>query len=419
MGIDAWGVDFGLTDALGRLIANPLSYRDTARVDSVDPVLAAVGKERLFLGTGTFVIPIESIFNLHALREMNALEYHHGANYLHIPDLLISLLTGETVNEYTVATTSLMYDIPGKRWNRKILAELGLRNDFFCPEVMPGTPIGPILPDICEYYEIPGIPVRAVAGHDTASAVAATPLKQDEAYLSLGTWGVFGAETDSPVMDVAVMEAGYGNEGGADGGSFLARNITGLWIIQECVHHWQHETNRSYSWAEIEEAVMTEKPFRAFIDPDTPELGLPQGEMPDVVVRLCKTGGSNPPDTVGGISRCIYESLALRFREALESLQRLTKNTYRSIHLVGGGAQNRLLCRWVADATGTPVVAGPAEMAVLGNAILQLLSDGRVSDIEEGRRVIERSFEFTTYEPEDTDRWDNAYEEYRRQVYGN
>jgi len=415
MGLDTWGADFGFIDRNGKLISNPVHYRDEKRSIDADSLYKIISREELFKLTGAMVSPIFDLFHLYSLKLQNSPEFVNGDKFLTIPDIFNYFLTGKTFNEYTRLTTSIMFNQKEKKLEDSIFNRLGLAKDIFPEIIMPGEKIGGISGDVCNELEIETMPVIAPVTHDTPSAVAGIPVagkNKNWAFISMGTWCIIGQEMKIPIINDETMKAGFSNEGGAEGLNLFVKNITGLWIIQQCRERWIKDKGSDISWNEIVKMSFSAAAFKSFIDVDDPVFSKPQVDMPKVLQKYCKDKGQKIPEGVGEISRCIYESLAMKFRNDLDMLGKLTGDRIEILHLVGGGIQNSLLCQWAADATSTIVVAGPIETTSVGNLLMQLKGTGEIKSLEEGREISLASSKVTNYEPKDKDRWDEAYGRY-------
>jgi sugar (pentulose or hexulose) kinase len=366
----------------------------------------------LFQLSGIFIMSIMGVFNLFALKEDGASEFASAHRMLMMPDLFNYLLTGDATNEYAIATTTAAYNQTLKRWEPKIFERLGLPSSLFSPTVLPGTRVGRLQKTVRDELECPPIEVIVPATHDTASAVAGVPAGPGEsawAFISLGTWGVVGMQTETPVISRPVFDSGFGNEGGADGGTFLACNITGLWIVQQCRERWMKDEGKEISWDEIVRESLQAPRLRSLIDVDEPAFGSPQIDMPAVIAEQCGKKGQPVPSSRGETARCVYESLAMKFRLRLQQLESLTGKRIETLHLVGGGTQNVPLCQWTSEATGKTVITGPTETTVAGNLIMQMKGMGDVGGLDEGREVVARSSNTGLCEPKNTADWDEAY----------
>jgi sugar (pentulose or hexulose) kinase len=416
IGLDTWGVDFGLIDSKGKLLCNPVHYRNERRHAAAAELFRIIPEREMFRRTGLFVLSIASICDLYAMKLDDASELAAASRLLMTPDLFNYFLTGERSNEFSIATTTMAFDQTAKKWDSWILDRLGIPEHLFSPVVMPGAQIGCLRPEVQRELETDAIPVIAPCSHDTASAVAGLPVVDQErtwAFLSLGTWAVVGQETPSPVISSEVFDARYGNEGGAEGKNFLANNITGLWIMQQCREKWMKEDGGDLPWDGVVKSCLEAPRFQSLIDVDYPQFASVQSDMPGVIADYCARAGMGAPSGRGEMARCIYESLALKFRRRLEQLQLFTGKRVELLHMGGGGTQNAALCQWTADAAGVPVAAGPVETTVAGNLIMQLKGTGEIAGLKDGREIVARSSESHTYIPRDSAAWDEANARYR------
>ncbi len=402
IGLDTWAVDFGLIDSGGRLLGNPVHYRDS-RTDGVpERVFSHIPRPEVFAHTGIQIMQLNTLYQLYSMVERADPALNVAARLLTIPDLLYYWLTGVQANEYTNATTTQCYDVAAGNWAFSLLDKLHIPTHLFGPVTPPGQILG--------RHE--GAAVVLCAQHDTASAVVGVPATQpDFAYLSSGTWSLLGLEVEKPVINVAAYTANVTNEGGYGGTIRLLKNIMGLWLIQQSKRAWD-SGGKEYSYAEIADLAAAAPPFTAVIDPDDPTF-LPPGDMPARIRAYCERTGQPAPDSIGSMARCIFESLALKYRYVLETLTGLTGRAVKVLHIVGGGSQNALLNQFTADACGVPVLAGPAEATALGNAITQLVALGELTSVAEGRRLIAESFPPTAYDPHPSPAWEAAYHKLR------
>ena len=407
--VDAWGVDFGLLDRCGRLIGNPLHYRD-ARTNGIPPhVFRTIPEREWFAETGVQTMPINTLFQLASMVRANDPALDAAATLLMIPDLCTYLLCGEKSAEWSEASTTQMYSTRRRDWARAMLSELHLPVEILPPVRSPGTVLSPLRADVLENCGFAKtFPAIAVGSHDTASAVAAIPnMDEQSVFLSSGTWSLMGVEAAEPDTSNAAMKMGFTNEGGADGATLLLKNITGLWIVQECMRHWSNEAY-TYSWTDLIAAAEKAPAFNSLIDPDASEFQ-GQCDMPRAMRAYCVATGQPPPLTVGEIARCTFESLALNYRYVLESLRTLTGRDLRTIRIVGGGGLNTMLCQMTADACNCEVVSGPAEASTLGNVMVQAVATGHLANLQEGRAAIDKSVECSRFAPHSSARWDKAY----------
>lgn len=402
IGFDTWGVDFGLLGENGELLGDPVHYRDGRTEGMVEKALQTMPADALYAATGSQIMGINTLFQLLAAKETDPETWSKAKRLLFMPDLFAHALCGSDACETTIASTSQMLDANTRGWSRPVLDAFGIPESLFAPRVDSGAVVG----------EYKGAKVIAVAGHDTQCAVAAMPAPdKDAAFLSCGTWSLLGCELDAPVLTERSRLLALSNEQGANGKVNYLKNIIGLWLIQESRRQWRRE-GQEYSYADLEKLALEAAPLRSFIDPDSPEF-TPPGDIPGRVREFCRRTGQPVPETVGEIMRCIYESLALKYRFALDQLSQVTGKHFSSLHILGGGTKDGLLCRMTADCTGIPVIAGPVEATALGNILIQLVALGEVKDIEEGRALIAATEPVKRFAPSAQDDWNRAYETYK------
>lgn len=413
IGIDTWGVDFGLLGPGGELLGMPRHYRDDRNEEAARHVLAEISAGELYRETGIQYQPFNTIFQLRAIQEREPWLLEQAQHLLLLPDLFAWMLTGQRHTDFTNASTTGLLEAGQAQWNRALLQRLGLPERIFGPIQCPGTEIGTLLPELCEELKLPPIPVFSVASHDTASAVVAVPAVDEGAfvYISCGTWSLFGTELGEPVVSEEALRENFTNEGGADGKTRFLKNIMGLWLIQQSRRHWNRHGG-SYSYDDLEEKARQCQPFQSLIDGDDP-MFYPPGDMPSRVQEYCRRTGQIVPETVGEIMRCLYDSIALKYRITLDGLERLTGKTYAAIHMVGGGVQDHLLPQLAANVCGVPVAAGPIEATAAGNAAMQWIAWKELRDIEQARRVVRDSFPLQIFEPHPTPAAEEAVRRYR------
>ena len=413
VGVDTWGVDFGLLGNDGTLVDNPRHYRDSRNNGMLDKAFAIVPQEEIFAQTGIQFMQLNTLYQLYAMKLAWSPALDAARILLFMPDLFHYFLTGVKKAELTIASTSQMYNPIGGRWTAELLRTLRIAPDILPPIVPPGMLLGPILPYVAEETGLaPGTPVYATATHDTAAAVAAVPAATDNdwCYISSGTWSLMGMELDEPVINQEAIELNFTNEVGVEGRIRFLKNIMGLWPLQECRRAWSLE-GHDYSYEDLARMAADAPAFRAVIDPDA---FLEPGQMPQRIAEFCRKTGQPAPDSPGTTARVILESLALRYREVLGNLEALTGRPLRIIHIVGGGSRNSLLNQFVADCTGRPVVAGPAEATAAGNILVQAMGAGLVSGLDSIREVVRASFETRRYQPASSKGWDAAWQRFQR-----
>ena len=411
IGIDTWGVDFGLLARDGSILGLPYGYRDRRTEGAMDSFFAKVPADRVYELTGIQFLPFNTLFQLEAMVRDNSPLLDSATDLLFIPDLLNYLLTGIKKTEFTFATTSQLYNPMKKDWEEELLSALGLSGTIMQEIIEPGNILGETTPEIAMGTGLPQVPVVAVATHDTGSAVAAVPAEgTDWAYISSGTWSLMGIETGAPIITKESLELNFTNEGGVAGTFRFLKNIAGLWLLEECRRMWAKE--RECRYEELMHLAESAEPFAALIDPDRDEFLNPP-DMPEAIRSVCKKTDQREPGSPAEFVRCILESLALKYRFVLHQLKRVSDNPINRIHVIGGGVRNTVLCQFTANATQLPVVAGPAEATAVGNIMVQALSRGYVPSPAEMREVIRRSFDCAAYEPQQTKEWNVAYDRFR------
>jgi rhamnulokinase len=401
--VDSWGVDFGFLDRAGRLVQNPVHYRDSRRAAAVDGVYARIGARALYDRTGIQLLPINTVFELAAMAAEADPVLATADRLLLMPDLFHHWLCGSVSTEFTNATTTQCFDTRAGAWAVDLLEQLDVPTRLLPDVVDPGTQLGPVTDD---ESGVAGATVIAAATHDTGSAVAGTPLAGERAaVLSVGTWSLVCIESPEPVVGDAAFRANLTNEGGVGGTFRVLRNVTGLWLLEECRRHWGRSVD------ELLADATDAQPLRSFIDPNDPVFAAP-GDMPARIVAYCTRTSQPHLETEGSIVRCILESLALKHAESVELLARVTGRPIEVLHVVGGGAKNELLCEWTAAAAERPVHAGPAEATLVGNLLVQAIALGHLTSLTEARDVVRRSFAPRVYEPPASAAWQDARERF-------
>ena len=413
IGIDTWGVDFGLVDENGELIANPVHYRDARTANIPDELFRIVNRESVYNKTGIQIMNFNTLFQLYYLVKYRPEMLKRADKMLFIPDLLNYFLTGEKKSEYTIASTSQMLDPYKKDWHKELLKEVDIPESILCDIVPAGTQIGRLSEDICEELGVESMPVIAVGSHDTASAVVSVPTEENEfVYISCGTWSLFGTELSEPNISAKGFASSYTNEGGYGGTIRFLTNIMGLWLIQESRRAWIKEGNE-LSFNDLEQAALKCEAFKCFIDPDSPEFGVP-GNIPKRIQEFCRKTGQYVPQTIGEIVRCIYESLALKYKHSFLNLKDITGKDFKCISIVGGGTKDPLLCQLTSSACNISVSAGPIEATALGNIAVQFMTSGEIASLTEARKIIKNSFDVKEYSPKNPAEWDEAYEKFKK-----
>lgn len=418
MGIDTWGVDFGLLDKNGDLIGNSIHYRDERTVGMMEEAFKVMPREQLFGRTGLAFLNFNTLYQLLALKHANSPMLDIADTMLMTPDLMGYFFTGCKATEYTIASTGQLIDPVTRDWARDVIRAFDLPEHLFTKIEQPGTVRGYLKDELMNEVGCGRIPLLNTASHDTASAVATVPAQGENfACISSGTWSIMGVELKTPLTRPEVMNSGYSNEGGINGTARLMKNIMGLWIIQECKRDWDRQ-GRSYSFAQIAAMAENAQPFMSIINVDDPEFMAP-GHMPDRIVEYCRRTGQAVPEDDAQIARIVFESLALAYRYAVESLENdILGHGVDALNVVGGGSQNVLLNRFTASALGKPVIAGPGEATVIGNLLVQAMALGEIGSLSELRQVVRASFDTREFLPEKGLDWDAAYDKLLKLIEG-
>jgi len=411
LGIDTWGVDFALFDRNGNLLSTPYAYRDKRNATAMEDVLKLMPKEKISELTGIAFWPFNSLYQLFAWKrdQPNVLE---AADFmLFMPDIFNYFLTGIKNCDYTFASTSQILNPYTRQWEYTLCEKLNLPKGIL-PEISdPGKIIGKLSQEVVDMTRVKDMSVIGVGSHDTASAVVSVPSDGDEfAYISSGTWSLMGIESDQPVISDKTLAYNLTNEGGVGQKIRLLKNIMGLWLLQECKRIWAAAGN-DHSFPELVEMAETAPPFRSILEPDYMEFYNPP-DMPQAIVDFCKLTNQPAPENTGQFVRAILEGLAFKYRMVLDQLREVSGKKLEKLHIIGGGANNELLSRFSANATGIPVITGPTEATAIGNLMVQAMAMGHVKDLHEIREVIRNSFDLKTFMPEDQNAWQEAYQKY-------
>ncbi len=409
IGIDTWGVDYAMLDRDGRMLANPVHYRDTRTEGVQKRFNQTVSAEELYEKTGIQDLNFNTIYQLFIEKQESPEKWALAERILQIPDLLNYFLTGVMANEYTILSTGALLDAKKRDLATELLDKLGISRELFGETVQPGTVLGGLLPSVLGETGKTDAKVMTVASHDTASAVLAVPSpEEDFIYISSGTWSLMGTELKEPLINEQSRVANFTNEGGALGTVRFLKNIMGLWMIQESRRQWKRE-GKEYSFAQMEAWAKEATPFRSIINVDHPSFATP-GNMPEKIRAYCRMTNQPVPSSEGEVVRAIYEGLALKYRFVAERIQELTGKRAKVIHIVGGGTKDGFLSQMTADACGIPVAAGPEEATAIGNLMMQLIALGEVKDLKEARAIIRDSFALKHYSPiADRKAWEDAY----------
>ena len=411
IGIDTWGVDFVCVGSDGAILGNPLAYRDPHTVGKMEEYFEKIiSRDEVYNITGIQFMNFNSLFQLYAMDEAGNTALRNADKVLFVPDALSYMLTGNAVCEYTIASTSQMLDPRTKDLDSRLVESVGLKRGQFGEMVNPATVIGTITEEVQKMTGLGAVPVIAVAGHDTGSAVAAVPAANEKfAYLSSGTWSLMGIETQDAIINARSFDLNFTNEGGIEGTTRFLKNICGMWIYERCRKEWKDAEGLGH--AELQSAAMECEPFRSLINPDDPIFANP-ASMVDAITTYCEKTNQPIPQGYAQTCRCIFDSLALRYRQVFAWLKEFADFDINVLHIIGGGSKNEYLDQFTANSCGVTVLAGPQEGTAIGNIMLQAKAAGMVGDIWEMRRIIADSLELKRFEPQDKEIWDAAYEKY-------
>jgi len=412
IGVDAWGVDYALLGERGELLQNPYHYRDRRTEGVMDDVFRKVAKDQIYRATGIQFMPINTLYQLYAAQRDTPTIIAAAKQWLTIPDLFNYWLTGNAVCEFTNATTTQLVDPVKRTWAVDLMQKVGLNSGLPAPIVEPGSILGTLLPSLAQNSSLAGTPVIAPACHDTGSAVAAITARDGTAFLSSGTWSLIGTELDAPVITSEALRLNFTNEGGVNGTTRLLKNVMGLWMLQGCRNCWSARGQNS-DYGELVELAGCAPAFAHLVDPDD-EVFLHPTDMLTAIDQFCRKTHQPAPATPGAYVRCILESLALKYRLVLRSLEQLCGKHIDQVRVIGGGSKNRLLNQFTADATGKKVLAGPAEATALGNIAMQILATGEASSLPQVRGIIDRSFPTEVIDPVETDKWEHQTERFEQ-----
>ena len=411
IGIDTWGVDYGFLDKNGKLLANPYHYRDSRLENIFDYAFKTMSKRDIYNITGIQTLNFNTIFQLCADMRDRPEIFEIADKLLFVPDLLEYFLTGEKKTEYTIASTGALLNAQARDWSWELIDKFGIPRKLFTEIQQPCSFRGKLLPQVLEEVGNINANVVAVGAHDTASAVLAVPAKGDDfVYISSGTWSLMGSEISNPAITDTTAEYDFTNEGGVGGKIRFLKNIMGLWLEQESRRQWKRE-GKIFTFDQLTDLALASKPFGCIINPDDQSFSAP-GDMPGRIAAFCKKTGQHVPENEGEIVRCIFESLCLKYRYTVESIDEIKGSKTPFINIVGGGIKEKILCQFCADSCNRPVYAGPVEATATGNILAQAIAAGEIKDLAEARHVVRNSFDIAYYEPHHTDAWDEAYDRY-------
>jgi len=415
IGVDTWGVDFGLIDSNGQLVEKPYHYRDARTIGVLDRASETLSRRDIYQNTGIQFLPFNTLFQLIACRQQNPEILEKASSLLFMPNLFMYLLCGDISAEYTIASTSQLMNMKTGTWSDVILDTFGIPREILPKITAPGTRVAVLDKIIADETGCSRIPVIAVGTHDTASAVVAIPVDHDQnwAYLSSGTWSVMGVEISEPIMNEKSLECDFTNEGGVEDTIRLLKNIMGLWLVQECRRDWAGK-GKKFDYDQLTQMASEAKPFSVCLNPDYHEFITP-GNMPERINRYLKLTGQSEIHDKGQMVRVILEALAARYRQNLEHIESISGSHIDVLHIVGGGTRNELLNQLTADAIGRSVVSGPVEATVLGNVLVQAKAGGQIESLKQARKMIAESFPLKEYKPQETEKWNDFMTRFTQQ----
>ncbi|GBU08633.1 rhamnulokinase [Bacteroidales bacterium] len=418
IGIDTWGVDFVYIGKDGAMLSPPRAYRDVYTTGTLlETFFEIIPRQEVYELTGIQVMNFNSLYQLFAANKTACSSFEAAKDILFMPDALSYLLTGNKVCEYTIASTSQILNPRTKKFEAKLLKAAGVAASKFPEIVMPGHIIGHLKDCVAKDSGLGKVPVVAVAGHDTASAIAAVPAtNKNFAYLSSGTWSLMGIEIEEPIITKESSDLNFTNEGGVEGTIRFLKNITGMWLLEQCISEWKKQ-GKSYSYPQLVAMAMESEAFMCFVDSDHPSFAKPDS-MTKAIVDFCVHTKQRAPQTDAQFVRCIFESLALKYKYVLNLLHKISPFTIEVLHVIGGGAQNKLLNQFTANSIKLPVVAGPSEATAIGNIMMQAKAMGAVKNLQEIRNIVKASVETETYTPNDTQAWEDAYTLFESKIGG-
>lgn len=413
--VDTWGVDYGLLDSEGELLANPICYRDDRTEGLIEELEGTLGRELIFSETGIQFMFFNTLYQLAAEKRDGRIAFRAAERALFLPDLINFWLSNVKATERSIASTSQMLNPATGDWSEPLLKEVAVAKSFFGEVVESGTLLGPLTPELQEQTGVGPLSVVATLGHDTACAFAAIPGNEDDfAVLNSGTWSIMGLELQDPDCSSEALQAGFSNEIGYGGTVRFLTNICGMWLLEESLRHWKRE-GVDYCYADLAQLAREAEPMRSLFDPDDPAFAKP-GDMPGRIVEYCNRTCQPAPTSAGEIARSIFDSLALKYRFVFKKLERFSPNPLRGMHVLGGGSRNKLLNQMAADAIGLPVLAGPSEATAIGNIMVQAIATGEIASLEAGRDMVARSFPLERFEPQQTSIYRESVERFERLV---